>query len=102
MGNVVVLHCDSGNNIRLSPTVMRGSFDFAMQKPIELFTQELQRWSGLAKHHAPQVIIAGGTARSLALQQTLKALCRQYKMESPIFIDKLVARHRFVFLHVHL
>ena len=80
--------------------MMRQTFDEALRGPIQVLTKEFEKWDcSKSRRHPPRVIVAGGTARSLALQKEIATLCSRYKMGSPIFIEKLrkVARHRFVF-----
>lgn len=73
----------------LSPRVVRRAFDEAMESPVRMLTEELDRVARLTGPRCLQVIVAGGTARSLSLQEKLKSMCRKREMKAPIFVEKI-------------
>lgn len=98
-GNKIILRGDKGTVVTLSPREVRRAFKEAMEGPLAVLTEELDKALRLTGRRRLQIIVAGGSARSLALQDKVTAVCRRRKMKSPIFVEKIRrgVRDRFVF-----
>lgn len=88
-GNKIICCGNDGTSFPLTPRVIRRAFNEAMDKPLKLLAEQLNRCGDLAGYNRPQVIVAGGTARSLALQEKIRTMCQKRKMKAPIFIEKI-------------
>lgn len=86
--------------IKLSPETIGATFDKAMEKPLRKMEDALETFGRSKEPRKPRVIVAGGSARSEALQEKLLSMCERNGLY-PIFVHiesmQTATRYPFVF-----
>lgn len=93
------LHCGD-IYVKLTPDIIREAFEKAMREPLEKIIEVFDSCDRSNGDRGPQVIVAGGTARCMALQSALAYLCHSSRLDEPIFVDdpsmEMSGRYPFV------
>ena len=96
-----LLHLSFGNlRVKLTREIIRNAYDEAMGGAYQALYKALAPWNCEDRQQDLQVIVAGGTARSKALQEDIKSMCDTFGLDDPSFAESFgfAGRYRFASL----
>ena len=95
-GPAELLQLSYGNlRVRLTPEIIRSTYEEAMNGAFRALSDAMQPWYRPDDDPPLQVIVAGGTARSNALQRDVASMCHRFDLDPPVFAERLGSAGRY-------